>query len=208
MKRHSTSSPCGNLVDGLPHDCYSSWLVTRRAGVFPLESSTKTVAKRARVGTRTPIVFTMKVMFLIEIPSTSVRSSVMIVLDNVLKIYIELIKLSNDNVMKKFYRVRVFHNLNFGRVFKILENFEKWKKIDTTHTHTRIWSMWQCFDGWPSRKPTENRVKRIFKINIDVIKCESQIDGVTDFQKFWKNQKFQKKMRKMKIYDFIEDLNK
>ena len=21
MKRHSTSPPCGNLVDGLPHDC-------------------------------------------------------------------------------------------------------------------------------------------------------------------------------------------
>ena len=23
MKRHSTSPPCGNLVDGLPHDCYT-----------------------------------------------------------------------------------------------------------------------------------------------------------------------------------------
>ena len=23
MRRHSTSPPCGNLVDGLPHDCHT-----------------------------------------------------------------------------------------------------------------------------------------------------------------------------------------
>ena len=33
MKRHSTSPPCGNLVDGLPHDCH-----------------TETIAKLARLG--------------------------------------------------------------------------------------------------------------------------------------------------------------
>ena len=33
MTRHSTSPSCGNLVDGLPHDCY-----------------TKTMAKRSRLG--------------------------------------------------------------------------------------------------------------------------------------------------------------
>ena len=33
MKMHSTSPPCGNLVDGLPHDCH-----------------TKTIAKLARLG--------------------------------------------------------------------------------------------------------------------------------------------------------------
>ena len=33
MKRHSTSPPCGNLVDGLPHDCH-----------------TETVAKPGRLG--------------------------------------------------------------------------------------------------------------------------------------------------------------
>ena len=33
MKRHSTSPTCGNLVDGLPHDCY-----------------TETMAKLARLG--------------------------------------------------------------------------------------------------------------------------------------------------------------
>ena len=33
MKRHSTSPPCGKLVDGLPHDCY-----------------TESIAKLARLG--------------------------------------------------------------------------------------------------------------------------------------------------------------
>ena len=33
MTRHSTSPPCGNLVDGLPHDCH-----------------TETVAKPGRLG--------------------------------------------------------------------------------------------------------------------------------------------------------------
>ena len=33
MERHSTSFPCGNLVDGLPHDCH-----------------TETVAKPGRLG--------------------------------------------------------------------------------------------------------------------------------------------------------------
>ena len=33
IKRHSTSPPCGNLVDGLPHDCH-----------------TETIAKLARLG--------------------------------------------------------------------------------------------------------------------------------------------------------------
>ena len=33
MKRHSTSPSCGNLVDGLPHDCH-----------------TETIAKLARLG--------------------------------------------------------------------------------------------------------------------------------------------------------------
>ena len=33
MWRHSTSPPCGNLVDGLPHDCHM-----------------KTIAKLARLG--------------------------------------------------------------------------------------------------------------------------------------------------------------
>ena len=33
VKKHSTSPPCGNLVDGLPHDCH-----------------TETIAKPARLG--------------------------------------------------------------------------------------------------------------------------------------------------------------
>ena len=38
MKRHSTSPPCGNLVDGLPHDCHNTGargnLVPNRPSLF------------------------------------------------------------------------------------------------------------------------------------------------------------------------------
>ena len=40
--------------------------VTGRAGVFPMENNTETIAKRARVGRRTPVVFTMKMSLLIN----------------------------------------------------------------------------------------------------------------------------------------------
>ena len=46
LSRHSSSPPCGNLVDGLPHDCHI-----------------ETVAKQARVGPRTPVVLTMEDLF-------------------------------------------------------------------------------------------------------------------------------------------------
>ena len=87
MKRHSTSPPCGNLVDGLPHDCH-----------------TKTIAKRARLGPRTPVLSTMKMLFWRKLSSISSLESDMIVLDNVSKLWIELIKWRNDNAMEKFYR--------------------------------------------------------------------------------------------------------
>ena len=54
----STSYPSGNQVDGSPLVA-----ISRRAGVFPVESNTKTIAKRARVEPRTQIVLTMKTMF-------------------------------------------------------------------------------------------------------------------------------------------------
>ena len=50
-------------------------IITRRAGVVPMESNTKTVAKRARVGPRTQIVLTMENMFLIRISSISCRGN-------------------------------------------------------------------------------------------------------------------------------------
>ena len=40
----STSPTGGNQVDGLP----PVWNITRRAGVFPMESNTKTIANRAK----------------------------------------------------------------------------------------------------------------------------------------------------------------
>ena len=79
MKRHSTSPPCGNLVDGLPHDCH-----------------TKTIAKRARVEPRTQVHVTMKKLFWNIISSISARLSDMILSDYILKILIELIKSMTD----------------------------------------------------------------------------------------------------------------
>ena len=73
MERHSTSAPCGNLVNGLPHDCH-----------------TKTIAKQARVGPRTQM--HMNKLFWKKISSTRSLESDMIILDNVFKLWIELIK--------------------------------------------------------------------------------------------------------------------
>ena len=79
------------------------------------------------MGPRTPIVSTMKGMFSIRISSTSGLGSDMIILDNVLKIRIELIKCQNDNVTEKFYLVQtIFKSLKFNRNF---ENFKKILKI-------------------------------------------------------------------------------
>ena len=66
--------------------------ITRRAGVFPMESNTKTIAKRARVGPRTPVVLTMGILFLMRKPSTSLRGSPIISLSSVFKLWIEPIK--------------------------------------------------------------------------------------------------------------------
>ena len=57
-----------------------------------MESNMETVAKRARVGPRTQMLMTMKKLFWMRISSTSGLGSDMIVLDNALKLGIELIK--------------------------------------------------------------------------------------------------------------------
>ena len=57
-----------------------------------MESNAETVAKRARVGPRTQVVFIVKTLFLKRISWISGRRSDMIVSDNVSKVYIELIQ--------------------------------------------------------------------------------------------------------------------
>ena len=54
----SPSYPSGNQVDGSPLVA-----ITRRAGVFRMESNTKTIVKRARVGPRTSVLLTTKMLF-------------------------------------------------------------------------------------------------------------------------------------------------
>ena len=70
-----------------------------------MESNTKTIAKRARVGPRTPVVLTMEMLFWMMFVSNKCLGITIIVLDNALKLWIELIKWRNDNAREKLYRV-------------------------------------------------------------------------------------------------------
>ena len=47
MKRHSTSPPCGNLVDGLPHDCHTE-TIAKLARLAPAKND-ELVTKIGRV---------------------------------------------------------------------------------------------------------------------------------------------------------------
>ena len=72
----------------------------------------------------------MKMLFSMKISSISVRGSDMIVLDDVLKIWIELIKLRNDNIMDKFYRFRVVWKSSFFvEISNISKNIQNFKNI-------------------------------------------------------------------------------
>ena len=57
------------------------------------------------MGPRTQMHVTMEMMFSKILSSKRFLGSPIIVLDNVLRIWIELIKLQNDNATEKFYRV-------------------------------------------------------------------------------------------------------
>ena len=90
-------------------------MLTVHRSFILMEINTGTVAKRARVRPRTPVVLTMKMLFSRRILSTSGLVSPIIVPDNVLRIRLELIKYRNDNPMEKFNRFEVVsNNLNFG----------------------------------------------------------------------------------------------
>ena len=80
-----------------------------------MESNTKTIAKQPRVGPRTQIVLTMKMLFWNMFVSDKFSEITIIVSDNALKLWIELIKSKNDNVREKFYRVQWFRKVDiFG----------------------------------------------------------------------------------------------
>ena len=123
--------PGGNLVDGLPPARH-----------------TKTVAKRARVEPRTQMHMTMTILFWRMISSTSARLSDMIVLDNVLKIWIELRKQRNDNVMEKFYMFLWFRKVDI--LARNFENFENFRKKWQFH-----WGGRSCSTSYPSGNQVE-----------------------------------------------------
>ena len=121
MKRHSTSPPCGNLVDGLPHDCHI--LPSRRV-------IRKQWLSRADLGPH---------------------------------------KMRNQ---------------------------------------CKLLSSYQGFARWPSRKPAENLVEGMFKINLDMIKykiCNATTKPLIfqQIRKFRKNDKFRENLDFFKI-DFQE----
>ena len=73
-------------------------------------------------------VLTLEIMFLMKISSLSGRRSDMIVLHNVLKILIELIKWRNNNAREKFYGLVVSKSFVF--FCRNFENFEKSRKFE------------------------------------------------------------------------------
>ena len=95
-----------------------------------MESNMVAVAKRARPAPRTQIHATMKILFWRGIPSTSCRWSDIIVLDNVLELRIELIKLQNNKATEKFYRLRVVLKVDFWSNFSKNEKLKTSKKIE------------------------------------------------------------------------------
>ena len=48
MERHSTSPPCGNLGDGLPHDCHNTETIAKLARLGPAKNG-ELVTKFGRV---------------------------------------------------------------------------------------------------------------------------------------------------------------
>ena len=91
-----------------------------RARVFPIESNTKTIAERAKLGPRTPVLLTMEILFLIMFGSNKCLLITIIVLHNAMKFWIEIITFPNDTAMEKFYRVWViFKSLKFSRHFQL-----------------------------------------------------------------------------------------
>ena len=67
-------------------------VINRRAGVFVMESITKTISKRAKLGPRTELQSTMQMLFWIVIASKKCLLIIIIDTDNVSKIWIELMK--------------------------------------------------------------------------------------------------------------------
>ena len=83
--------PGGNQVDGLPPARH-----------------TKTVAKRGRLGARTQMHLTMKVMFLNVKASQSMLGSLEWSFSYVLRLWMEMVRLQNANTISEFYLLKVF----------------------------------------------------------------------------------------------------
>ena len=105
----STSYPSGNQVDGLP-----------------LVASTKTVGKRKSRRPRTQMLLTMTNVFLNNIASRNCLGITINIVDNVLKLCMEVVKPRNDKEISEFYRSRSFHGGDIlMKILKKIKIFEK-----------------------------------------------------------------------------------
>ena len=76
------------------------------------------VAKRVRLGLRTPVLFTMKMLFCIMFVSKKYLVITIIVLDDAVKLRTELIKEQNHNTIEKIHGLWTFSkNDIFGGLF-------------------------------------------------------------------------------------------
>ena len=99
--------------------------MTRRAGVFPVESNTKTIAKRARVEPRRQMHMTMKIMFWMRKPSISLRWSPIISLSYVMKLWTWLINREMTMSRKSSIGLKFFQKFKFlVEISRILKNLE------------------------------------------------------------------------------------
>ena len=131
-----------------------------------MESNTKTIAKRARVEPRTQVHMTRKMLFQIMFVSNKCLGITIIVLDNILKLWIELIKSRNGNATEKFYGLWTFQKLIFlVKISEVSKFFENNNFIEGGALALRViraGTRLTVHRSLPSRKVVTRRVETFF----------------------------------------------
>ena len=90
MERHSTSPPCGNLVNGLPHDCH-----------------TETVAKPGRLGAAQNGKLMQNFVELSRFRSMTLKKTQENLVERMLKINMDVIKCRKENAWVRLMRSHI-----------------------------------------------------------------------------------------------------
>ena len=116
MTRHSTSPPCGNLVDGLPHDCHTE-TIAKLASLGPAKNGT------------TPPEFG-RVDNILEDEFQENRQNIF---ERMSKINMDVIKCRKCNARARLMGFQIFENFQRMRIPRKIEIFnfgeEKAKKL-------------------------------------------------------------------------------